>query len=101
MRQRVDYITKEFYTYKNIQVPKHAGLENKLRTIDTKLGELNHHTTTSQEKLKDLQPLIELNYADTSKDLRECLINYVFEAWNKEYGETYSRKSEYMRMIET
>ena len=47
MRQRVDYVTKEFYTYKNIQVPKHAGLENKLRSIDTKLGELAHHTSTS------------------------------------------------------
>ena len=47
------------------------------------------------KRLEELQPIAELNYADTSKDLRECLINFVFEAWNKEYGEMFARRSEY------
>ena len=93
-------MSTEFYNYKNIWAPKFGSLENKLRNVDGKVGELTHHNTTNQERLKELQPLIELNYPDTSKDLRTCLIDYVFEAWNKEYNDTFARKSEYLRYAE-
>ena len=95
IRQRLDYVTKEFYGYKNKNQPQTTNLENKVRNLDGKVGELKHHNETNQKRLDDLQPILEVRNAN--EDLRQSLCNFIFDAWNKQYEEVFQKKNEYMR----
>ena len=95
MRDRIDYVIKEFFGFKNKAWPATTSLEGKVRTLDSKLSELRHHHEAAQKRLEDLSPLLEMRHGN--QDLRHALCDFVFDAWNKQYEDVFQKKNEYMR----
>lgn len=71
-------------------------MELKVRQLQAKLGELEYHKNTNTKHIENLMPLLEIKH-DPDKDMRTCLAEYIFDAWNKEYKDVFTRRAEWMK----
>ena len=97
LRERVDFVTKDYYQLKNDQAGQIALASKNVHYLQEAMSAVQVTTTEHDRRIAFFDSLKELKSPD--KDLRKCITDYILDEWQNRYDEQFIRSEIVHRMI--
>ena len=98
IRERLEFVTKEYYTYKNEVTPVQKEHTTDIRYMKESIQTITKRNYDLKQKLDILEPILQIKMDD--RDLRRNLTDYMMNEWRDRFSEAYMTVDQLNRVFE-